>query len=33
VLGVPSTYQLILDDPRYGRLVYKARFEAGTEKY
>jgi len=29
VLGVPSTYSLIIEDPQYGRLVYKARFESG----
>lgn len=29
VLGVPSTYSLIIQDPQHGRLVYKARFESG----
>jgi hypothetical protein len=33
VLGVPNTYELVVEDPRYGRLVYKARFEAGAGKY
>lgn len=31
VLGVPNTYQLILEDPRYGHLVYKARFESSAK--
>jgi hypothetical protein len=30
-LSVPSTYRLIINDPRYGRLVYKARFESGAQ--
>ncbi len=30
-LSVPSTYNMIIDDPRYGRLVYKARFESGAQ--
>jgi hypothetical protein len=25
-IGVPNTYRIVLDDPQYGELVYKARF-------
>jgi hypothetical protein len=25
-IGVPNTYRIIVDDPQYGELVYKARF-------
>ena len=29
VIGVPSTYSIIIDDPQYGELKYKARFGLG----
>ena len=31
-LSVPSTYNLIIDDPRYGHLVYKARFPSARRQ-